>query len=963
SNELPARSKGKKTKKTVDATQSTIECLFQAPPAKRPRGDAPAPSSVRQHSPVDPSASVLQRGAQVIAWLEELSTGAMGAPPSPEQSPRDPPHLSPLGAATAPAPPKPLPTLFDGEADRRPSVAAVESDANIVPPPPTRATPPKRPVQRRMELASPVAAHCSTPAPRKAASTPTTKPPLHVDVRTPPAPRLPSIVPSSPIVVYTPEKASPVLVRQPSKAAPDEDCQVCGETHSFEDDPILFCDGCNVGVHQQCYGVREVPAGAWYCAFCADGSRDVAPKCTLCPVQRGAFQRTQCGQWVHVQCFLWIPELYVIPSPGSFTLGSLETLDAERFTLKCEVCKTTDGFGIIQCAEAKCLAAFHVSCGFHAHYTLGQTQAGDGMQFLMYCPSHSTSFAEVASPSAVFATPDKAPKKARKRLQQGVAKAAKPPKKKRLRANKDLMAHYMEMDVGVDGEVSSDDDDDDDDGADLNDSFICYDEVSQVVSPASMQAIYRRRSLSPGLGKYFSATGVVAACLRGAADSQTSVEDDADEDDGTLHHGYRCDGCDLSPIQGVRYSCTTCEAYDLCTCCYSTRLELHDASHSFCAIQTPVPPTQSATQPAPPTAPTGGLTEEQKARIEERRRMAMEIQRQRQQPNAPPTVTDAAQAVASARTRPPAGRSGLLRLPRPVPAAVNLVPAPVVAPVVDDNGPPTFSLLGAGAAPPVPLEPPAVPSFNLLGAMTSPPVAASEPTPSFSLLRTTEAPSFDLLAAADPPSFSLLGGPPPVTLFYHPRLKHTAFAAAWHEPGIDAQETARADCDVVVSLRMAVNIYAYEQLARLLRQPSSPWISLAASYARVVFVVLNAPAGADLKEAVARQHANIRVECMATDGVAARLLDMARCEAADGQALTSVTGGHTSDVYFAARYRFFSGLQLPIGTTLALTARFMQQPVARVRELKFNWMHWKRMLPWTSDATAQAIFAYVKLPA
>lgn len=33
-------------------------------------------------------------------------------------------------------------------------------------------------------------------------------------------------------------------------------CDVCGGDASWEDDPVLLCDGCDVGVHASCYGVK-----------------------------------------------------------------------------------------------------------------------------------------------------------------------------------------------------------------------------------------------------------------------------------------------------------------------------------------------------------------------------------------------------------------------------------------------------------------------------------------------------------------------------------------------------------------------------------------------------------------------------------------------------------------------------------------------------------------------------------
>lgn len=45
----------------------------------------------------------------------------------------------------------------------------------------------------------------------------------------------------------------------------DERCFICRDGNSWEGDPILFCDVCNVAVHQFCYGVESIPMGEWHC--------------------------------------------------------------------------------------------------------------------------------------------------------------------------------------------------------------------------------------------------------------------------------------------------------------------------------------------------------------------------------------------------------------------------------------------------------------------------------------------------------------------------------------------------------------------------------------------------------------------------------------------------------------------------------------------------------------------------
>ncbi|MEQ2256524.1 E3 ubiquitin-protein ligase Jade-2, partial [Ilyodon furcidens] len=89
----------------------------------------------------------------------------------------------------------------------------------------------------------------------------------------------------------------------------DEDvvCDVCRSPEGEDGNEMVFCDKCNVCVHQACYGILKVPQGNWLCRTCALG---VQPKCLLCPKRGGALKPTRSGtKWVHVSCALWIPEV------------------------------------------------------------------------------------------------------------------------------------------------------------------------------------------------------------------------------------------------------------------------------------------------------------------------------------------------------------------------------------------------------------------------------------------------------------------------------------------------------------------------------------------------------------------------------------------------------------------------------------------------------------------------------
>ena len=37
---------------------------------------------------------------------------------------------------------------------------------------------------------------------------------------------------------------------------------------SDDTNQIVFCDGCDIAVHQDCYGIRMIPEGLWFCAKC-----------------------------------------------------------------------------------------------------------------------------------------------------------------------------------------------------------------------------------------------------------------------------------------------------------------------------------------------------------------------------------------------------------------------------------------------------------------------------------------------------------------------------------------------------------------------------------------------------------------------------------------------------------------------------------------------------------------------
>ncbi|KAB5532744.1 origin recognition complex subunit 4 C-terminus-domain-containing protein [Coniochaeta sp. 2T2.1] len=49
----------------------------------------------------------------------------------------------------------------------------------------------------------------------------------------------------------------------------EEVCSICRKPDSKKGNEILFCDGCDMAVHQKCYNVPTIPEGDWLCRTCS----------------------------------------------------------------------------------------------------------------------------------------------------------------------------------------------------------------------------------------------------------------------------------------------------------------------------------------------------------------------------------------------------------------------------------------------------------------------------------------------------------------------------------------------------------------------------------------------------------------------------------------------------------------------------------------------------------------------
>ncbi|XP_064834892.1 protein Jade-1 [Oncorhynchus masou masou] len=181
----------------------------------------------------------------------------------------------------------------------------------------------------------------------------------------------------------------------------DEDvvCDVCRSPEGEDGNEMVFCDKCNICVHQACYGILKVPQGNWLCRTCALG---VQPKCLLCPKRGGALKPTRSGtKWVHVSCALWIPEVSIGCPEKMEPITKVSHIPSSRWALFCSLCREHTGT-CIQCSMPSCIVAFHVTCAFDHGLEMRTILAeNDEVRFKSYCLEHSSTTAPGNSNNAM----------------------------------------------------------------------------------------------------------------------------------------------------------------------------------------------------------------------------------------------------------------------------------------------------------------------------------------------------------------------------------------------------------------------------------------------------------------------------------------------------------------------------------------------------------------------------------
>ena len=67
-------------------------------------------------------------------------------------------------------------------------------------------------------------------------------------------------------------------------------CDVCRSPHGEDGNELVFCDGCDICVHQHCYGINDLDQPKWFCRPCQVNAVITAPKSGQNSVALGEYQ-------------------------------------------------------------------------------------------------------------------------------------------------------------------------------------------------------------------------------------------------------------------------------------------------------------------------------------------------------------------------------------------------------------------------------------------------------------------------------------------------------------------------------------------------------------------------------------------------------------------------------------------------------------------------------------------------
>ncbi|XP_044473741.1 histone-lysine N-methyltransferase ATX5-like isoform X2 [Mangifera indica] len=164
------------------------------------------------------------------------------------------------------------------------------------------------------------------------------------------------------LLAFLREKYEPVYAKWTT-----ERCAVCRWVEDWDYNKIIICNRCQIAVHQECYGARNVrDFTSWVCKACE--TPDIKRECCLCPVKGGALKPTDVDTlWVHVTCAWFQPEVSFASDEKMEPALGILSIPSNSFVKICVICKQIHG-SCTQCC--KCSTYYHAMCASRAGYRM-----------------------------------------------------------------------------------------------------------------------------------------------------------------------------------------------------------------------------------------------------------------------------------------------------------------------------------------------------------------------------------------------------------------------------------------------------------------------------------------------------------------------------------------------------------------------------------------------------------------
>ncbi|PKI72443.1 hypothetical protein CRG98_007189 [Punica granatum] len=164
------------------------------------------------------------------------------------------------------------------------------------------------------------------------------------------------------LLAFLQEKYEPVYAKWTT-----ERCAVCRWVEDWDYNKIIICNRCQIAVHQECYGARNVrDFTSWVCKACE--TPDIKRECCLCPVKGGALKPTDVETlWVHVTCAWFRPEVAFASDEKMEPAIGILSIPSSSFIKICVICKQIHG-SCTQCC--KCSTYYHAMCASRAGYRM-----------------------------------------------------------------------------------------------------------------------------------------------------------------------------------------------------------------------------------------------------------------------------------------------------------------------------------------------------------------------------------------------------------------------------------------------------------------------------------------------------------------------------------------------------------------------------------------------------------------